>query len=521
MMQSIGIDIGTTTISLVVLDRESGVVLESRTIVNGTDIDTGREWESVQDADRIVHKAQVELDALLDAHDGIATIGLTGQMHGIVYVNGEGAAVSPLYTWKDGRGDLRESGVSSDVQESGCPGNLRESVGSGNVLEHDGRSLVERLREETGLALATGFGLVTHLYHLRHGQVPMGAVRFCTIADYLGMQLTGRRTPRLHASNAASLGFYDAVNGAFRRDLLEQQGVDCSILPEVTSSFETMGTYRGIPVTVAIGDNQASYLGAVGMRENAVLLNMGTGGQISVLSPAFYEAPGIEARPLAEGRYLLVGASLCGGRAYAILEQFLRSYVAAYEMSKRSGVDGVLAAADRGLNANDDATATDGADSANDGMRDGHDANHAVGGITGGHAVDNLASTPPQYEIMECLARAGMHQRDPMQVSTLFQGTRLDPTHRGSIVNISEDNFTPEGLIYGTLEGMVRELYDLYHLIEEGAGIHVATLVGSGNGLRRNPVLQEICTQMFGVPLQLSPYEEEAACGAALCGPAT
>lgn len=521
MMQSIGIDIGTTTISLVILDRESGAVLESRTIANGTDIDTGREWESVQDADRIVHKARVELDALLDTHDDIGSIGLTGQMHGIVYVNGEGMAVSPLYTWKDGRGDLRESGVSSDVQEPDGPGDLRGSTGSGNMSEHDGRSLVERLREETGLALATGFGLVTHIYHLRHGQVPVGAVRLCTIGDYLGMRMTGRRTPILHASNAASLGFYDAVNGAFRRDLLEQQGVDCSILPEVTTAFETIGTYRGIPVTVAIGDNQASYLGAVGMRENAVLLNMGTGGQISVLSHVFYEAPGIEARPLTEGRYLLVGASLCGGRAYAILERFLRSYVAAYEMSKRSGVDGVQAAADRGLNANDDATATDGADSANDGMRDGHDANHVNDGMTGGHAADNLAGIPSQYEVMERLARAGMHQRDPMQVSTLFQGTRHDPTRRGSISNIGEDNFTPEGLVYGTLEGMVRELYDLYHLIEQGTGIHAAMLIGSGNGLRRNPVLQEICAQMFGAPLQLSPYEEEAACGAALCGDAT
>ena len=42
-MKSIGIDIGTTTISLVVLDTEKKMVLESRTISNGTFIETGND----------------------------------------------------------------------------------------------------------------------------------------------------------------------------------------------------------------------------------------------------------------------------------------------------------------------------------------------------------------------------------------------------------------------------------------------------------------------------------------------
>ena len=35
----------------------------------------------------------------------IERIGVTGQMHGILYLDGEGNAVSPLYTWQDARGD--------------------------------------------------------------------------------------------------------------------------------------------------------------------------------------------------------------------------------------------------------------------------------------------------------------------------------------------------------------------------------------------------------------------------------
>ena len=180
---------------------------------------------------------------------------------------------------------------------------------------------------------------------------------------------------------------------------------------------------------------------------------MGTGGQISVLSPDYFEAPGIEARPITEGNYLLVGASLCGGRAYAILERFLRSCV---------GTD------------------------------------------------------KSQYEKMEQLARAGQQQKDRMKVNTTFNGTRVHPELRGSILNVSEENFTPEGLVYGVLEGMAAELYEMFRMIQKGTGIQAEHLIASGNGLRRNPVLQEICSDMFGALLTLADYREEAACGAAV-----
>ena len=424
-MKVLGIDIGTTTISLVVLDPEQKKVWESRTIFNGTFMETVREWERIQDVNKIVEKTREVLEGLLHAYPEVSSIGLTGQMHGILYVDREGRCISPLYTWQDGRG---------------------------NVPDEQGKTLTEMVQEKTGITVFTGYGLVTHLWNQLYGEVPEEAVGICTIADYLGMCLTGRKRPLLHASNAASLGFYD-VKDAFRRDILQDLAVNTEILPEVCQNFEQLGTYRGIPVTVAIGDNQASFIGSVGLKERIILLNMGTGGQISVLSPKYFEAPGIEARPITEGSYLLVGASLCGGRAYAILERFLRSCV---------GTD------------------------------------------------------KSQYEKMEQLARAGQQQKDRMKVNTTFNGTRVHPELRGSILNVSEENFTPEGLVYGVLEGMAAELYEMFRVIQEGTGIQAEHLIASGNGLRRNPVLQEICSDMFGVTLTLADYVEEAACGAAV-----
>lgn len=441
-MKAIGIDIGTTTISVVVLDTEKQMVLDSRTISNGTFLDTGKEWERIQDVEKIVPKVIEVLEELLGQHDDIQTIGLTGQMHGIMYINKEGKCISPLYTWQDGRG---------------------------NLPDKDGITLTERIAKQTGISVYTGYGLVTHLYQCSIGAVPEEAVAICTIGDYIGMCLTGRKRPLMHASNAASLGFFDVEAGEYQAAVLKKLGMDVSLLPQVCYEYETLGSYQGIPVTVALGDNQASFLGSVGMEEGTLLLNMGTGGQISVLSSQYLAKQGIETRPFTKDKYLLVGASLCGGRAYAILEKFLRNYEKACREKENKNITETF-----------------------------------------------IQEVSPQYEIMEQLARKGMDQKDSMRVTTTFNGTRQEPALRGRIDNLSEDNFTPEGLIYGVLEGMVRELYEMFQIIQENTGIRAVKLVASGNGFRRNAVLQEIAARMFGAKLTLALYQEEAACGAAV-----
>lgn len=429
-MKAIGIDIGTTTISTVVVQTDSMEVVQSKTIQNGSFIKTEHDWERIQDAALIIEKAKEALDEFLELYDDISSIGLTGQMHGIVYLDQNGRCVSPLYTWQDGRG---------------------------NLAEFDGKTLVDAISEKYGIRIAVGYGLVTHLYNMRKNLVPINSVSFCTISDYLGIVLTGRKQPLLHSSMAASLGFFNGKEGNFDREKLQSAGMDLSMLPEITGNMAVLGEYRGIPVTVALGDNQASFLGSVGIHGQTVLLNMGTGGQISVLSDQYFEAPGIEARPFLEGKYLLAGSSLCGGRAYAILERFFRNYIA------------------------------------------------AAGG-----------TDQEQYDTMMRLAQSGERLSDGMEITTTFNGTRIDPTLRGSIRNISEDNFTPESMVYGMLAGMARELYNMYRLIHEGTGITAHHLVASGNGLRKNPVLQRIFEKMFGAELVMAPCKEEAARGAAM-----
>ena len=87
-MDHLGLDLGTTTISAAVLDAD-GRLLCTRTVPGGAAV-AGQPWERKQDARGIEHAALSLLDGLLQEFPGIGCVGLTGQMHGIVYVDAAG-----------------------------------------------------------------------------------------------------------------------------------------------------------------------------------------------------------------------------------------------------------------------------------------------------------------------------------------------------------------------------------------------------------------------------------------------
>ncbi|MGN0295410.1 MAG: sedoheptulokinase [Lachnospiraceae bacterium] len=501
-MKVIGIDIGTTTISMVVYEPSKNEVLTSLTREHKSFLKGAHSWERLQDVSVIERTAGKMLTGLLAEYETgeegtekagtceIAAIGLSGQMHGILYVDADGNAVSPLYTWQDQSGEAVSAG---------------EAAGAEKVPDGAARKVTDWIREQCGREECTGFGLVTHLALMQQKRVPSNAASFCTIADYFGMRLTGRKTPLLHTSMAAGTGFFDVEKGCFLENELYRLGVDCSLLPQVTDRITKIGTYCKIPVFTAIGDNQASFLGSIGScRENSyqevvcqegdcsgqdtLLINMGTGGQISMVSDRYYRIPGIDTRPFLHGKYLLAGASLCGGKAYAMLEHFFRTYAAAagaeekpqYEVMQQLAEQAMKMKAEKDKKTEKDKKA----------LKTGNRGQS--GGACGGNR--NLVPT----------------------VKTTFLGTRQNPEERGSITGLGEENFTPGGLILGVLYGMADELAEMYETTVCFTGRQASRIIASGNGVRLNPVLQQVLEQRFGQKIRLSECREEAACGAAI-----
>ncbi len=406
-MKIIGIDIGTTSICGVAVETENGEILKSLTKPNNSFIKTEKNYEKIQDTD-IIMQSVFEILSELDAKN-LSAIGFSGQMHGIVYTDENGDAVSPLYIWQDERAALEYK---------------------------DGKSYAEHL------GCFAGYGLATDFYNDVNGLVPDSAKYLCTVADYAVMKLCGLKKPLVHITNAASLGCFDIENNRFI--------LDNPRLPDVTADFKSAGEYNGIPVCVALGDNQASFIGSVSDSDNA-LINVGTGSQISWLTDNLVNAEGVENRPFDGKKYLAAGCALCGGRAFAMLEKLFR------EIAILSGnnIDSMYPQIDK--------------------------------------ILDNKAETT-------------------LEADCRFCGTRNDPSVRGSILNISEDNFTAADLAYSVLEGMSLELYDMY----KNGRKNVKKLVCSGNGIRKNSALRRIVSEMFACEIKIPFYAEEASYGAAL-----
>ena len=297
-MHTMGIDIGTTTISVVLLDVDSGELIGRRTIEHRAFCKGILPEQRVQDPERIWMLVSNALQELVEMHGKPCGIGLTGQMHGMLYVDETGRAVSPLYTWQDRGGDQ---------------------------IWKDGLTYAQFLKASAGDA-ASGYGLTTHYYLQQTGRIPKTAAKMTTISDYMIMRLTGNREPVLAADMAASWGCFDLEKNGFRLEALQSVGMDVSCLPRICTGHEIAGrTEEGIPVLCSLGDNQASVIGSVQSIQDTVLLNVGTGSQVSMGISGYQKCDGnIELRPCLPGRYILAGAGLCGGRAYAMLEQFYR-----------------------------------------------------------------------------------------------------------------------------------------------------------------------------------------------------
>ena len=80
------------------------------------------------------------------------------------------------------------------------------------------------------------------------------------------------------------------------------------------------------------------------------------------------------------------------------------------------------------------------------------------------------------------------------------------------MTNLGIDNFTPVALMNGFLGGMVSEIIEMI----EPTGCKVTSLVGSGNGLRKNIPLQKRFSKALGADMLIPLHREEAAYGAVL-----
>ena len=458
MAYYIGLDIGTTTLSAVAWDAATGELVAQHTMPNRADATPPdkrrRGWAelALDKLQALALQALAQLAAQLgDACRQVGGIGVTGQQHGVALLcRSDGTPLAAAITWQDRR-----------VEEPLAGG--KESYLQRFISQAGGPAAFERM----GCLPAAGFMGPTLFWLAQQGLLGADMVA-CFIPDVITSLLTAK-PPIADPTNGGSAGIMDIVARRWDWEMIARLGLPRALLPAVAESGTVAGPLSpalarrtglpaGIPVLVAMGDNQASFLGSVRHPAQSLLLNVGTGAQVSALIAGYHRLPEIETRYFAPGRYLLVGAALFGGHSYAILRDFFRQVGEAF------------------FGAVEDAELYD--------------------------AMTRLAAAvPPGAEGLRCVP--------------LFGGTRADPSLRASFSGITAHNLTPGHLTRALLEGMAAGLLEFRARMMPLIGPR-EWLIGAGNAIRRNRLFGEILARAFERPLHIPAPKEAAATGAAL-----
>ena len=269
---------------------------------------------------------------------------------------------------------------------------------------------------------------------------------------------------------AGSAGLLNIHNNQWDQDAISELGIPLNILPEVQTVRERVGTIsgeiahatglpKGIPVFVAIGDNQASFLGSVADRHTQLSINVGTGGQVSAYSNQIGHHESLEVRPFPYGGFLLANVGACGGRSFAALENFFQAVA-----------------------------------------RD----------------IFEIEPDDSAYQRMKQLAAQTVAAPTGLKCSPIFTGTRQDPSQRASWTGLTPDNFTPALLTRSLLEGMATTFNEGFAAILSCGVTGISEIVGAGNGIRENSVLQDCIESQFNMQVRKPLQNEEATLGAAI-----
>jgi sugar (pentulose or hexulose) kinase len=186
---------------------------------------------------------------------------------------------------------------------------------------------------------------------------------------------------------------------------------------------------------------------------------VGTGGQINWPVETFIRLDGMETRYLPVGRLMLVGPGLSGGDAYAWVNRTAAKWLAAF------GVE---------------------------------------------------CATDEIYARMNELAAALPESDDSLECEPLFRGTRWKPAARGEFRGVTFDNFSLGHVARAVLRGIAQGMYSFYESAGANRPAHLDHIIGSGNGLRKNPLLVREISRRFSRAVWFPAHTQEAAYGAAL-----
>ncbi|HML35927.1 MAG TPA: xylulokinase [Bacillota bacterium] len=297
-MQYIGIDLGTSSVKLLLMEAD-GTVLAS--ISKEYPVSYPKQGWSEQNPEDWLRQSLSGLKELLETERAdkarIRGIGVGGQMHGLVALDENDKVIRPAILWNDGRTE-------------------QETEYLNNVIGK------KRLSEYTGNIAFAGFTAPKILWMQKNEPDRFAAVRKIMLPkDYLVYMLTGAFTTDV--SDASGMLLLDVKNRRWSKEMLEICGIREEMLPEVRESYEisgyvkkefleTLGLTADIAVVAGAGDNAASAIGTGTVENGSCNISIGTSGTVFIACDRFTigENNAIHAFGHANGKYHLMGCML-------------------------------------------------------------------------------------------------------------------------------------------------------------------------------------------------------------------
>ncbi len=273
----IGIDLGTSGVKAVLLDRDGQVRC---TATHALSVSRPQpRWSEQEPRDWWDATTRALADLLEQARaEGIGSgqieaLGLTGQMHGATLLDAQGDVLRPAILWNDGRSDAE----------------CRE-------LE----TAVPQLRQIAGNLAMPGFTAPKLLWVRKHEPEIFARIAHVLLPkDYLRYLLTGDFAT--DPSDAAGTLWLDVAARDYSSALLAACGLSREQMPKVFEGNRITGTLKPelarqwglaeIPVIAGGGDNAAGAVGVGIVRPKQAMLSLGTSGVYFAVSDGFLANP--------------------------------------------------------------------------------------------------------------------------------------------------------------------------------------------------------------------------------------
>ncbi|HWP63761.1 MAG TPA: xylulokinase [Candidatus Binatia bacterium] len=262
----VGIDVSTTATKAVVVD-EAGTVRGIGAAEYG--FETPRPLWSEQDPALWWEAARTAIPAALRAAGvgaaDVAAVGLTGQMHGAVLLDGSGAVLRPAILWNDQR-----TGAECDW--------IRSTVGHA------------RLIAVTGNDALTGFTAPKLVWVRRHEpEIWRRIARVLLPKDYVRLRLTGEAA--VDKADGAGTLLFDLRARDWSAEIVAALELDPAWLPRTFEGPEVTGVVTepaaaatglavGTPIVAGGGDQSAAAVGVGATAPGTMAVSLGTSGVV-------------------------------------------------------------------------------------------------------------------------------------------------------------------------------------------------------------------------------------------------